>query len=208
MVKFWVKLVSEPAMLSSKMYKYCYHNHYRGVEMKWITYVKDILYRNGLGYIWENQTVPNGNILTLLQQRLRDQFIQNWHANINESSLASFYSILKHDFEYENYLNFPSYERVNICKLKCSNHKLPIETGRWREVRRDQRLCDKCNLSAIGDEYHFLLVCPFFSDLRSKFIPTYYWRYPSVNKLRSLFAGNRKTLSKLALFIQKGLNHY
>ena len=33
---------------------------------------------------------------------------------------------------------------------------LPVETGRWRRIRREDRQCHLCRLD-IGDEYHYML---------------------------------------------------
>ena len=54
-----------------------------------------------------------------------------------------------------------------------------IETGRQKNIPRDQRICPMCKLqfgqnSDIEDEYHFLLICPTYRDLRKKFIKNYY----------------------------------
>jgi hypothetical protein len=38
-------------------------------------------------------------------------------------------------------------------------HRLQIETGRYRNVPRDERLCQKCSENEIEDEVHFLIKC-------------------------------------------------
>ena len=35
---------------------------------------------------------------------------------------------------------------------------MPVETGRWRRIARDERLCTACN--TIGDEQHYIYTCP------------------------------------------------
>ena len=35
---------------------------------------------------------------------------------------------------------------------------LEIESGRYKNITREERICKNCNLNEIGDEYHFL--CP------------------------------------------------
>ena len=44
-----------------------------------------------------------------------------------------------------------------ITRFRLGSHKLPVETGRWRRINRDERLCPKCHV--FGDEYHFLFSC-------------------------------------------------
>ena len=39
-----------------------------------------------------------------------------------------------------------------LCKFRNGNVKLPIETGRWINIERDDILCHLCN-SDVGDEF-------------------------------------------------------
>jgi hypothetical protein len=48
--------------------------------------------------------------------------------------------------------------RKFITKLRVNNIKFPIETGRWRNINRIDRIGQKCSLSLIGDEFHYLFV--------------------------------------------------
>ncbi len=57
---------------------------------------------------------------------------------------------------------------INVVKFRTSNHKLPIETGRWNGIERSERKCNLCNLKDIGDEFHYLLICPFLAESRKK----------------------------------------
>ena len=45
-----------------------------------------------------------------------------------------------------------------ITKLRCNNIKLPIETGRWSNTLREERICHLCNVG-LGTEFHFLFEC-------------------------------------------------
>ena len=59
--------------------------------------------------------------------------------------------------------------RPVLVKLRISSHKLRIETGRYDNIPRDERLYNLCNCNRIGDETHFLLDCPSFSSIRDMF---------------------------------------
>jgi hypothetical protein len=41
-----------------------------------------------------------------------------------------------------------------ITKLRCSNIKFPIETGRWSMTPREERICHLCNVG-LGTEFRF-----------------------------------------------------
>ena len=42
-------------------------------------------------------------------------------------------------------------------RLRLSSHSFPIETGRWRRMKREERLCSRCNV--LGDESHYIYEC-------------------------------------------------
>ena len=44
-----------------------------------------------------------------------------------------------------------------ITRFRCGSHNLPIETGRWRRIPRQARLCSVCHV--MGDESHVLFNC-------------------------------------------------
>jgi hypothetical protein len=41
---------------------------------------------------------------------------------------------------------------VELCRFRTSNHKLPIEIGRWNNTNRSNRICTHCNKNELGDE--------------------------------------------------------
>ena len=82
----------------------------------------------------------------------------------------------KRIFCIENYLlRLSEHSRIWITKFRTSNLHLPIETGRWYNIPREDRICLLCK-ETIGDEYHFLLVCKNENiiTLRNKYLPNYY----------------------------------
>ena len=46
-----------------------------------------------------------------------------------------------------------------IKKFRTGNAKLLIETGRWFNIPRENRICKLCACNKIGDEFHYLLKC-------------------------------------------------
>ena len=56
--------------------------------------------------------------------------------------------------------------RTMISKLRCGTLPLAIETGRYRSIPRDQRLCRSCESGAVEDELHFIFDCIKYEDIR------------------------------------------
>ena len=54
-------------------------------------------------------------------------------------------------------------------KLRISNHKLMIETGRYDKTPHNDRFCLVCNSGIIEDIFRFLLHCPKYSIPKERF---------------------------------------
>ena len=57
--------------------------------------------------------------------------------------------------------------RKYLAQIRCSSHKLKVETGRYTSEARHERTCRLCNsATATEDEQHILLQYPQLNDLR------------------------------------------
>ena len=113
---------------------------------------------------------------------IRDQFINNWYNSIQTFSKLDFYKDLKSDFKWEPYLDtihsFNS--RRSTSRIRCSSHRLHIETGRYTNVNRQDRICRFCfqtySISTVESEAHILNTCPRGTTIREAY-------HHSLNKL-------------------------
>ena len=55
---------------------------------------------------------------------------------------------------------------INMLKFRKRNHKFPTESGRWNNIEFADRKCELCTKNDKGDNYHYLLICPFFKNIR------------------------------------------
>ena len=82
------------------------------------------------------------------------------------------YRIFKCLHQLESYLVQLPYDlRKAYCNYRCLNHRLPIEKGRFWGVKRDDRICDLCDLEHIGDEFHYLFECKYFEREKKQLLP-------------------------------------
>ena len=72
----------------------------------------------------------------------------------------------------ENYLNTIRNvkRRIQLSKLRLSNHVLMIEKGRQYGIEPGNRLCPLCLNGNVEDEFHFLLKCKTYSHLRKNLL--------------------------------------
>ena len=72
-----------------------------------------------------------GNFLYTFQTRVKDIYVQDGHARLENSTRARFYiNVAK--FEFQKYLDLLEIEkyRKSLCKLRVSSQRLEVETGR------------------------------------------------------------------------------
>lgn len=67
------------------------------------------------------------------------------------------------------YLISPSKATRSLSRFRTGSHCLRVETGRWSNTPREDRLCECCNLALVEDEHHFLFDCPFYCIIRGHF---------------------------------------
>lgn len=211
-VKYWVKLLKMPrSRYASKCYAMLYHidSSQTRTSPNWVTHVKDILLSCNMHDAWDAQTVSNVKcFLEVFVTRLKYRLYLDWHGDISTMDKLDSYRNFKIRLEPERYLfsvNIPNH-RFMLSRFRCSSHCLRIETDRKNNMDRNERICLLCNFSEIEDEYHFLLVCPFFNVFRKKYISRYYFSPPSYQKFVDLLQSVDGTeLQSLAAFLYHSL---
>jgi hypothetical protein len=90
-----------------------------------------------------------------------------------------------------------------------SDHSLEIESGRYKNITREERKCKNCNLNEIGDEYHFFLKFTANHSLRNNLFnkiilnkPDFIEEIP-LNKITNLLDANSELLAEVGDFIKQ-----
>jgi hypothetical protein len=99
--------------------------------------------------------------------------------------------------------------RQLFTKFRVSDHSLEMETGRYKNITREERICKKYNLNEIGDEYHFFLKCTANHYLRNNLFnkiilnkPDFIEEIP-LNKIIFLLNANSELLAEVGDFIKQ-----
>jgi len=178
--------------------------------VNWASKVKGLLSKLGFYEVWLAQGVGNYKLfLSKLNQRIRDTYIQETNNSFNTSHRAQLYRHL-FDNKFSYYLDVVKIKkyRIALSRLRVSSHRLAVESGRWRKpenVPFDQRVCASCNV--LEDEYHFVLECNIYDELRLKYIKRYFWRYPSMFKFVMLLeTNNYQMIRNLAIYTYKAFS--
>ena len=122
------------------------------------------------------------------------------------------YCLLKQRFGFENYIRDVNIRthRIILSKMRISNHRLAIETGRFSKTPRNERLCLFCkannNFSEIEDEQHVLLRCSRYTEIRKDLFDRVRKCCPTIdllndeNKFMYLLNSSGSTIKDVARF--------
>ena len=102
--------------------------------------------------------------------RAKLQHVEQFSSNSTSSSIIV-YRTLQPEFRYAEYLSSVRCfsNRRLLSRFRCGCYGLHVDTGRWVDTKREDRLCQVCHSSRdVEDEQHFLFSCPAYSDVRQK----------------------------------------
>ena len=208
-IKYWLKVVnSDNRKLIKRIYNVMLEDAViQPNKQNWAMSVKTLLSSLGFMDVWLAQGVGSvAGFINVFKIRVRDVFMQEWHARLENSTRARFYMYIS-NFKHQIYLDSLQIDKYRkwLCKFRVSSHRLEIEAGRWTKPNKtplDNRKCIICNI--LEDEYHFVLDCSLYLNLRTQYINKYFWKRPSMVKFIELVnTENVHVLKKLSTYIEK-----
>ena len=179
----------------------------------WLNCINNIANECGLVEYFNNDLFVNKKSIKIIcKQKLKENFIKQWNNRLRNLSKCDLYYLFKNNFEQEKYLKILPYDlAIVLCRYRTSNHKLEVEKQRYDRpfVQRMDRKCTKCTLNETGNEYHHLLICPYFKDERKQFIDKKFTSKINFIKVLDLLESkNSKILYDLSIFIKITLKKY
>ena len=166
---------------------------------KWTFHVKRTIDKLGLSDLWFEQNLKVA-LFSLFQQRIKDQFIQQWKSEIENASILKYYNKYKTEFCIGQYLLNIKNDKLGtlLTQFRLSAHKLAIEAGRFQNIDREQRpfvINIKINKN-----------CPKCIELRKLFIINY-TSFPTFTRFNIIMSSkNANSQLNLAKFIDKAMN--
>lgn len=174
-IAYWLKLLDMP---NYRFPKACYLMLKRmsesGIQHTWAEKVKFILTEYGFSDTWNAQKVDNkSDFLNMLVNAMHAKYNDLWTREIRNTSKLRTYVMIKSNIGMESYLNMVNdrFLRSSIAKLRCSAHKLNIEFMRSNHTL-EERLCPYCEelgSICVEDEYHFVMICPLYHNIRIQY---------------------------------------
>jgi hypothetical protein len=208
-VKYWMKLIALPMeTLLGSCYSFLYNQCLLG-KSNWVSKIRDILFRYGFGWVWEDHSFTNADtFLSMFTERLRDCEKQLWATDLQNLPKLRTYRLFKDIREEEFYLSLsiPRRLRVALARFRTGSHSLEIEAGRHKNINIEDRLCKYCGLNnnaiVIEDEYHVLFHCAAYNDVRDMYINRELTSLPNSHSFVSIMKStNTQEIINLAHFV-------
>ena len=170
-----------------------------------LQYVENLLNKIGFNIAWVSQGTISKYQISEIHQRIDDIELQEINELCSRSNKGKNYLALKEVWEKESYIHLlDQRDIINIIKFRTSNHKLPVETGRYQQIEYKDRICKEC-YSDIGDEFHYVFKCPRFSPERKRYLLKKQITHASMITFKKLFSQKdtkvTRDLSKFILII-------
>ena len=205
-IKYWLKVISNE---ENKYIKQIYNPMLNDLNLQqnWASSVKNLLSRVGFLHVREAQGVGNENaFFNIFKQKINDIFTQDWHSRLENSTRAICY-LTYAKFQISKVFRLFEHCEIQKCLswLWLSSHRLQVEVVRWAKPNKIPYENRKFQIyNVLEDEFHFLLECPLYDNLRKAYINKYYWRRSSMLKFVQLLSNEHgKTLKHLSVYIDK-----
>ena len=141
--------MSSPDSLSNNLLRFILQQYDNTVNTsRYLNYIQTSLNKHGQTYLFNGNIPENmtlNRIKTLIKTQNNDIYLQKWTSDLNSSSKVTFYKSIKPTFQFEPYLDIlPTKFWTALTKFRLSNHRLPIEVGRWNNIPRHETVCPRC----------------------------------------------------------------
>ena len=169
---------------------------------QWKRTVQTMFKKANLSTVFDSNNAVNLPFTTIskkIKTVLSKELIQNFSNSMENMSR------LYHYRAFETVLNFTEQPYVLACKnrkyrsviakLRSSTfNKIRVESGRYRNIQRELRICNRCDSDCVDDEIHALLYCTKFQVERGKLfqqvckLHNQFENYDDIEKLKILLS--------------------
>ena len=168
MLRYWNRLI---VMKDERITKKVFNTDYENSGL-WCKHIQSILAELGLSEVYVDKVVVN---IVYCKHKMYKLYNEKWKELVSLKPKLDTYVKLKSTFDVEYYvtLKLNKQQRSILAQLRLGILPLYIETGRFINVKRENRICTLCEENEVEDELHFLFKCTLYNDIRNQFLSNY-----------------------------------
>ena len=162
MIRLWNRLVTmSPTRLTKQVFLYDFYNCHGNWSEDFFMIMDEINMQN---HFLSHSIVD----IDMVKGLLYSSDYSKWNSDRFSKPKLRYYNMYKNSLEPEPYVlaELSKRKRSAIAQFRSGILPLSIETGRFRGVEINNRICPVCS-QMVEDEFHFLMQCPAYQDLRA-----------------------------------------
>ncbi len=168
-LRLWNRLVLlDDSRLTKKIFKWDLLEHQSHNKTNFCAQAKQVLCELDKKEIYQ-KTDPID--LNWVKQKTLEKEKDQWSNDVTKFSKLDLLVKIKPAFGTENYLtiDIDRYDKSLLSQYRYGILPLELETGRYKGVERENRLCTLCSEGVVEDQIHFAFKCPSYNHFRREF---------------------------------------
>ncbi len=169
-LRLWNRLIeTDKDRLLYKTFEWDIACHNNDNKANFVSRVKQILCEIKQKKAYGDRKIVN---IEKAKSSLMDSLEIEWRNAVQKKPKLELYNVLKCDYGVEKYLllNLDKYEKALLSQLRYGIIPLRIETGRYVNETREERVCTLCTTNTIESVEHFLFECEAYDTQRLPFV--------------------------------------
>jgi hypothetical protein len=170
-IRYWLRILKlDETRLPKQAYRMLVNMDNNGKKC-WVSGLRQKLFELGLGYAWLQQGVAcEKSFISLLKQRLKDAYIQEWDSSVQQKDLYARYRTFKFLFRTELYLEWMDLKCFRDCVTKLRLGTLPLKGAYLKNYfgQYNDTNCIVCKV--VENEKHFVCECKMYVTIREKYL--------------------------------------
>ncbi len=162
MLRLWNKLIQMPDnCLTKNVFTWSYD-----LCQNWSSEVKEVFCSINMEHVYTTKTVFNLDFMKTECKKIDES---QWLASLPLKPKLRTYILYKMSFITEDYVKYCLNRRKRslTAEIRIGTLPLHIETGRFRNVKIEVRVCQVCKNGDVKNEFHFICICYAYSTLRN-----------------------------------------
>ncbi len=169
-LRLWNRLIkTDNNRLVHKIFKWDMTCHHTDNKSNFASNIKQILCQIKLKKSYNDISLID---IDYARKNLIESLRIEWKESAQKKSKLELYNNIKQEFGPEKYLllNIDKYEKSLLSQLRYGILPLRLETGRFCNEKREERVCTLCNTNTVETAEHFLFECSMYDAQRLHFI--------------------------------------
>jgi hypothetical protein len=161
MAKYWNRLIN---MENHRLTKTIFLYDKTVCKINWSSEVKLLFENVDMSINFDNMTEIDVDVFV---NKSMSEHNDQWKSNISVKPKLRSYVKFKDSFIAENYVKHCQSRRKHslLAQFRLGILPIAIETGRFKGIAVNERLCKLCSSDAVQDEKHLLCECCLYNDL-------------------------------------------